>query len=143
MKRGILELADVIGVNKADGDSKDAAEQTAQDLAAALRLLPGADGGWQTPVVTCSALTADGLANVWREVQRHRAWLQESGRLQQKRRRQLVHWTRALVRDRLLARLEIPEVRALAERLEGDVLAERMTPDQAADRLLQALEASS
>jgi LAO/AO transport system kinase len=140
MKRGILELADVIGVNKADGDSVGEARRTARELAAALRLLPGGEDGWRTPVVTCSAVTDGGLAPVWREVQRHQAWLQDSGRFADKRRRQLVQWTRALVRDRLLARLDVPNVRALTERVEREVLAERITPDQAAERILRAVD---
>jgi LAO/AO transport system kinase len=139
MKRGILELADVIAVNKADGDHAAESRRAATELSGALRLLRGSDEEWQPPVVTCSALTDVGLDNVWRHVERHRDWLLSRGDLEAKRRRQLVDWTRALVRDRLLARLSEPPVRAVVEATEAAVLAGELTPDQAATRILAAL----
>jgi len=138
MKRGILELADVIAVNKADGEHALDSRKAARELSGALRMLRGSEGDWQAPVVTCSALHDEGLDNVWRHVQRHRAWLVARGGLDAKRRRQLVDWTRALVRERLLARLEaIPDVVAEAE---AAVLAGELTPDQAATKILAALD---
>jgi LAO/AO transport system kinase len=138
MKRGILELADVIAVNKADGEHADEATRAARELSAALRLLRGSGGDWQTPVLTCSGLHEIGLDEVWRQVERHRSWLVEGGELDTKRRGQLVEWTRALVRDRLLTRLDaLPEVVAAAEQA---VLAGEITPDQAAGRILDAID---
>jgi len=137
MKRGILELADVIGVNKSDGEHTDASRRAARELSGALRLLRGVEGDWQTPVLTCSALTNAGLDDVWRHVQRHRDWLVSRGELEAKRRRQLVDWTRAMVRDRLLVRLDtVKDVVAAAE---AAVLAGELTPDQAAAKILDAL----
>jgi LAO/AO transport system kinase len=143
IKRGILELADVIGVNKADGEHADEARRAARDLSAALRLVRGAADGWRPPVVPCSAVTDGGLDALWQEVERHRGWLRESGRFEDKRRRQLVDWTRALVRERLLARLDDPAVRAVMKDVEAQVLAETMTPAQAADRVLGVVERPS
>jgi LAO/AO transport system kinase len=143
IKRGILELADVIGVNKADGDSVDEARRAARDLSAALRLLRSSAGGWQAPVVPCSAISEGGLERVWHHVERHRNWLRQEGRLEDKRRQQLVQWTRALVRERLLGRLDDPTVRAVAADAERQVLDERITPAQAADRILEALDRPS
>ena len=140
MKRGILELADVIGVNKADGEHVDEAKRAARELSGALRLLRGADDQWQTPVVTCSGRDDIDLDTVWQHVERHRAWLVEHGELEAKRRRQLVEWTRALVRDRLLARLDAPGVRDVVTRAERAVLDGELTADQAATRILDALE---
>jgi LAO/AO transport system kinase len=140
IKRGILELADVVGINKADGDSVDAARRAAGELAAALRLLRGGADDWQPPVVACSAVTDGGLDRLWGEVERHREWLRQHGRLEDKRRQQLVHWTRALVRERLLARLDDPEIRSVAAHVEQKVLDEAMTPAQAADRILKAVD---
>jgi LAO/AO transport system kinase len=137
MKRGILELADVIAVNKADGPHADEARRAARELSGALRLLRGAEGDWQPPVLTCSGLTGDGLDGVWRHVQRHRAWAAERGLFARRRRDQLVQWTRELVRDRLLARLD--DVRDVAAAAEAEVLAGRLTPDQAAARILDRL----
>src|SRR4051794_16345305 len=112
MKRGILEIADVIAVNKADEHHEDESARAARELSGALRFLRGSDDDWQTPVITCSALHDINLDGVWAEVARHRFWLESHGGLERKRRDQLVEWTRALVRDRLTARLSAPGVRA-------------------------------
>ena len=138
MKRGILELADVIAVNKADGSHVDDARRAARELSGALRLLRGADGDWQPPVLTCSALRDEGLDTVWRHVRRHRDWLVATGAFEARRRRQLVDWTRALVTDRLLGRLD--GVRDTVAAAEAAVLAGELTPDRAADRILAALD---
>src|ERR1700733_6153099 len=95
MKRGILELADVIAVNKADGEHALDSQKAARELSGALRMLRGSESDWQAPVVTCSALHDDGLDNGWRHVQRHRDWLVSQGAFEDKRRRQLVDWPRA------------------------------------------------
>jgi LAO/AO transport system kinase len=139
MKRGILELADVIAVNKADGEHSLDSQKAARELSGALRMLRGSESDWQAPVVTCSALHDEGLDNVWRHVQRHRDWLVSEGAFEGKRRRQLVDWTRAMVRDRLLGRLETPSVRPVVQEAEAAVLAGEMTPDQAAEKILGAL----
>jgi GTPase len=140
MKRGILELADVIGVNKADGEHREEAERAARELSGALRLLRGAEDDWQTPVVTCSGRENLNLDRVWKHVTRHRDRLVERGELDGLRRRQLVEWTRAMVRDRLLARLETPSVRAAVAAAEAAVLAGEITPDQAATRVIAAAD---
>src|SRR5581483_6370984 len=116
------------------------AERAGKELSAALRFLRGPDESWQTPVVTCSGLHNLNLDRVWKHVQRHRAWLDGHGGLAAKRREQLVEWTRALVRDRLLARLDAPGVRDAVRAAEAAVRAEELTPDQAATQILAALD---
>ncbi|HEU5267199.1 MAG TPA: methylmalonyl Co-A mutase-associated GTPase MeaB [Jatrophihabitans sp.] len=140
MKRGILELADVIAVNKADEAHETESERAARELSAALRFLRGPAEKWQTPVITCSGLHNVNLDRVWKHVGRHRAWLDAHGGLANKRRDQLVQWTRALVRDRLLARLDAPDVRDVVRAAEAEVRAERLAPDQAAAQILRALD---
>jgi LAO/AO transport system kinase len=140
MKRGVLELADVIAVNKADEEQELSSEKAARELSGALRLLRGPAGEWQAPVVTCSGLHNINLDRVWHQVQRHRAWLDEHGGLDRKRREQLVEWTRALVRDRLLARLDAPRLSGVVQDAEAGVRAGELTPDQAATRILSAVE---
>jgi LAO/AO transport system kinase len=142
MKRGILELADVIAVNKADEQHEDEARRAARELSGALRFLRGGAEEWQTPVVTCSGLHNINLDGVWKQVDRHRAWLDAHGGLAAKRREQLVQWTRALVRERLLARLEAPGVRDAVAAAEVAVREERLTPDQAAAEILAAVDAA-
>jgi LAO/AO transport system kinase len=139
IKKGVLELADVIAVNKADGPGELDAKRAARELAGALRLLRGADSGWQVPVLTCSALTRAGLDDVWAQVVRHQDTLDARGELAAKRRRQQVDWTWAMVRDRLLADLHAhPRVRALAPELEHRVRDGTLTPALAADEILRA-----
>lgn len=142
MKRGILELADVIAVNKADEQHETESERAGRELSAALRFLRGPEDDWQTPVVTCSGLHNINLDRVWKHVTRHREWLQEHGGLERKRRDQMVEWTRAIVRDRLLARLDAPGVRGAVRDAENAVRGEELTPDQAARQILAALDAS-
>ena len=141
MKRGILELADVIGVNKADEHHEDESERAARELSGALRFLRGAADDWQTPVVTCSGLENLNMDRVWKHVTRHRDRLVERGELDAKRRRQLVEWTRAMVRDRLLDRLTAPGVRDAVKAAETAVLAGEITADQGAQQILAALDA--
>ncbi|MCA2222429.1 methylmalonyl Co-A mutase-associated GTPase MeaB [Nonomuraea aurantiaca] len=135
IKKGVLELADVIAVNKADGEHEPAARKAARELAGALRMLRS--DSVPPPVLTCSGLTGAGLDELWGKVLAH----QKSLDLAAKRRRQQVQWTWTLVRDRLLTELRnAPEVAAIAAEVERDVLAGTLTPALAADRLLSAFE---
>ncbi len=138
IKRGILEIADVIAVNKADGPDAAVAERAARELAGALRLLRGpADA---PAVLACSGLTNGGLGDLWSAISAHHAALAASGQLAGRRRAQLVSWTRAMVRERLLGRLETPAVRAVVERSEAAVLAGSLTADDAASAIIAALD---
>ncbi|GII58840.1 ATPase/protein kinase [Planotetraspora thailandica] len=128
IKKGVLELADVIAVNKADGEHEAAARKAASELAGALRLLRS-----HTPVLTCSGLTGAGLDELWRHIERH----QDGADLKAKRSRQQVDWTWALVRDRLLARLQ-DKAAPVAPEIEREVLDGALTPSMAADRILAA-----
>ncbi|MBO0709147.1 MAG: methylmalonyl Co-A mutase-associated GTPase MeaB, partial [Candidatus Dormibacteraeota bacterium] len=92
IKKGVLELADVIAVNKADQGHEEEAGAAAAELRQAIHLLQGGEGSWTTPVLTCSALEERGLEEVWAAVERHRAALQASGELDRRRRRQRVRW---------------------------------------------------
>jgi LAO/AO transport system kinase len=145
IKKGVLELADVIAVNKADGSHQGEAGRAARELSGALRLLgTGHDpdnAGWEPSVLTCSAQEGTGLDEVWQQVLRHRDTLAAAGLLEAKRRRQLIGWTWAMVREGLLTQLrESAAVHELAPSLEGQVLAGTLTPSQAAERILDALK---
>jgi LAO/AO transport system kinase len=138
IKKGVLELADVIAVNKADGDHEVAARKAARELSGALRLLRGSEDEWRTPVLTCSGLTGAGLDTVWEQVRRHHDTLGSSGALTEKRRRQQVDWTWTMVRDTLLTRLsEHPGVRAITPGLERQVADGELTPTLAAEQILK------
>jgi LAO/AO transport system kinase len=137
IKKGVLELADVIAVNKADGPHEQDARVAARELAAALRLLRDPAAAWRTPVLTCSAQQGTGLDQVWADLQRHRAVLESAGELDRRRREQQVSWTWDLVKDQLLARLhDHPGVRAIAAGLEQQVRDGSVTATTAADQIL-------
>jgi len=138
IKKGVLELADVIAVNKADGDHELPARKAARELSGALRLLQASSDGWTPPVLTCSGMTGAGLDTLWEQVKRHHDTLSESGALAEKRKRQQVDWTWTMVEDTLLTRLsEHPGVRALAPSLEQEVADGTLTPTLAAERILK------
>lgn len=139
IKKGILELADVIAVNKADGDHAPEARQAARELSGALHLVAGRESEqWKVPVLTCSALTGAGVPEVWAAVREHRQWLQGSGRLEHLRAQQRVAWLWDTVQDRLLTRVRHdPRVQAQSAQIETEVAAGRITPAAAAEQLLQ------
>jgi LAO/AO transport system kinase len=144
IKKGVLELADVIAVNKADGPHEAEAWRAARELTGALHLLGAGDdaetAGWQPPVLTCSAMEGAGLDDVWAQVLRHRQTLDAAGVLARRRQRQLIDWTWAMVRDGLLAQLrESRAVKEIAPALEQQVLDGTLTPALAAERILSAL----
>jgi len=141
IKKGVLELADVIAVNKADGPHERDARSAARELAGALRLMHPADAAWTPPVLSCSAREGTGLDTVWERLEQHRKVLDTSGRLQSKRSAQQVDWTWSMVRDHLLDRLrEHPGVRSLAPVLEQRVRDGSLTATLAAERIVQALD---
>ncbi|MEV7991369.1 methylmalonyl Co-A mutase-associated GTPase MeaB [Streptomyces sp. NPDC086077] len=141
IKKGVLELADVLAVNKADGPHERDARAAARELSGALRLMHGGDAFWTPPVLHCSARESTGLDTVWERLEQHRSLLDSTGRLAAKRRDQQVDWTWTMVRDDLLGRLHAhPAVRALAPDLERQVRDGEVTATLAAERILRAFE---
>ncbi|WP_197370320.1 methylmalonyl Co-A mutase-associated GTPase MeaB, partial [Streptomyces clavuligerus] len=139
IKKGVLELADVIAVNKADGPQERESRAAARELAGALRLMHPADAAWTPPVLSCSARESTGLDAVWERVERHRALLDSTGRLAAKRREQQIDWTWSMVHDELRDLLRShPGVRALAPVLERRVRDGELTATLAAERILAA-----
>ncbi|MEU6708722.1 methylmalonyl Co-A mutase-associated GTPase MeaB [Streptomyces wuyuanensis] len=139
IKKGVLELADVLAVNKADGPHERDARAAARELAGALRLMHPADAAWTPPVLSCSARESSGLDTVWDRLEQHRALLDAGGRLAAKRSAQQVDWAWAMVRDELLGRLRAhPAVRALGPVLEQQVRDGELTATLAAERILGA-----
>ncbi|MFD3441340.1 methylmalonyl Co-A mutase-associated GTPase MeaB [Streptomyces sp. NPDC058685] len=139
IKKGVLELADVITVNKADGPHERDARSAARELAGALRLMHPADAAWTPPVLSCSAREGTGLDTVWERIEQHRSLLDSTGRLAAKRRSQQIDWAWTMVHDGLRDRLRAhPEVRALAPDLEQQVREGQLTATLAAERILDA-----
>ncbi|MDP2332142.1 MAG: methylmalonyl Co-A mutase-associated GTPase MeaB [Reyranella sp.] len=138
IKRGIIELADLIVVNKADGDLKTTAKRSAADYQHALRMLRSPTAGWTPEVATCSAQTGEGVIEIWETVERFIAAVGEKG-IARRRAVQARAWMWSEVGETLLAELRRhPEVRRLVGGLEREVEAGRATPAVAARRMLEA-----
>lgn len=106
IKKGILELADIIAVNKADGDNIARARQAASEYTTALGILTPQSAAWKPPVLMVSGLKNEGLDELWRQLQAHHAALSSSGELAERRRERNVQWMHALLTERLLAVLK-------------------------------------
>ena len=138
IKRGILELADLIAINKADGDNLQAAELARAEFERALGILRAEDD-WQPKVVTCSGLTGSGLDEIWRLITEHHDLLSSNNELAKRRKRQLLGWMWSLVDEGLRSAVrEHPEIARSIAALEKDVLEGRTTPTSAAERILRA-----
>jgi LAO/AO transport system kinase len=143
IKKGILEIADVIAVNKADGDREAEARAAARELAGALRLVYSGGKSWVPPVLTCSGLEGRDVDTVWQRVVEHREFLGTAG-LATKRAEQQLEFTWALVRDALAERLRrSPGVAAIRDEIRHAVLAGELAAPLAADRLLAAYDADA
>jgi LAO/AO transport system kinase len=140
IKKGVLELADVVAVNKADGPHELDCKRAARELAGALRLIGAPpEGSWIVPVLTCSAETGAGLPELWEAIEKHQLRLRESGELEARRGAQQVVWTWDTVRDRLLDRMRASsEVRGLVPEIEQRVRMGELPPSLAADQILKA-----
>ena len=101
IKKGVLELADMVAVNKADGDNRTRAELAAADYRSALHLMSPASPTWTPPVVTCSGLEDEGLDELWHQIEVHRERMTASGELDDRRRSQQVRWMWSMLDDRL------------------------------------------
>jgi LAO/AO transport system kinase len=141
IKRGVLELADIIAVNKADGDRVAEAGRVARELAEALHLFGTVSPEWEPPVLTCSAREGSGIDRLWHEVVRHRQTLTESGEFDEKRDRQLTDWMWSMVENRVLDRVRAdPGVRELTPVVERQLKDGTMTAAQGARCILDRLD---
>jgi LAO/AO transport system kinase len=139
MKRGIVELADLILVNKSDGELAAAAGRTAADYQHALRLLRAPTPGWTPEVRQCSALSGAGIAEVWQTVERFRQALSADGRLQRRRSEQAKAALHQQLSESLLAALRgDPDVARRLADLEKRVAGGRLSPAAAADAVAAA-----
>ncbi|MGH6894642.1 MAG: methylmalonyl Co-A mutase-associated GTPase MeaB [Dongiaceae bacterium] len=139
VKRGVMELADLLIVNKADGDLAAAAERAASDYAHALRLMHALHADWQPSVVKCSALKSEGMAVVWDKVRSFRKATTKNGELESRRRDQAKNWLWQEVSEGLLDRLKSDsDLAASLAKLEAKVAQRRTSPSAAARSLLSS-----
>ena len=141
IKKGLVELADMIAVNKADGDNLKRAKAAAAEYNAALHILTPRSEHWFPPVLTYSALTGDGIDAVWEKIVAHRTAMIASGDFETRRRQQQVKWMWTILEDRLHARLRSdPGIRAKVKQTETAVANGEMTPTIAAETVAALLE---
>lgn len=139
IKRGIIELIDMIAINKADGDRLAAAQRAQRQYLAALKLVRQLSPHWRPPVVTVSGLEGLGLDELWQQVEEHRRVLSEHGELDAKRRRQRRRWMWSLLESAIQRDLrESPAVAKLLPEVESQVECGETTAVLAAERLLDA-----
>ena len=139
IKKGVLELADIVVVNKADGTHVTEARNAARELSSAIRLIYPRETLWRPPVLTMSAIEGTGLTELWDTVERHRQVLTDAGEFDARRRAQQVDWTWQMVRDAVLERvLTNPAVRKIRADVERRVRAGELTPALAAQQILSA-----
>ncbi|HBN32403.1 MAG TPA: methylmalonyl Co-A mutase-associated GTPase MeaB [Rhodobacteraceae bacterium] len=138
IKKGILELADMVAVNKADGDNRQRANAAQREYKTALHILTPASPNWSPPVVTCAGLTGDGLDVLWEKITDHRQIFTASGERAAKRHQQQVRWMWAMLEDRLISGVRShPAVRAALPDIESRVAAETLTPSSAVEQVLR------
>ena len=139
IKRGILELADILAITKADGDNVEAAKRARAEYAMAMHLMRPKHAGWAVPVLTCSAATGEGIAGLWDAVEKHRLALQAGPAWQAQREAQQVYWLWQAIEGELRRRFVAdPAVEARRPAVEAAVRSGALSPDHAAAELLAA-----
>jgi LAO/AO transport system kinase len=141
IKRGILEMADLVLINKADGENRQRAENARTEQDAALHYLQPATQGWKTEVGLCSGITGEGIPQTWERIERFYHQLEPSGFIKERRQRQLVDWMHDLVHDELVRRFE--RDRRVIERMASvrqALLAREITAVRAAQTLLETYD---
>ncbi|MGB6449003.1 MAG: methylmalonyl Co-A mutase-associated GTPase MeaB [Xanthobacteraceae bacterium] len=140
LKKGVVELADMIAVNKADGDNLPRAKLAAAEYSAALHILSPRSPNWSPPVVTCSALKGDGIEKLWSHILDHRKKLAASGELKARRGEQQVKWMWTMLEERLFEPLRSDRaVKAALPRIEAEVAAGRLGPANAVEQIAAML----
>jgi len=140
IKKGLVELADMIAINKADGDNIKRANLAASEYRGALHILNPRSEHWHPPVVTYSALTGAGIDTLWQKILDHRTAMNASGEFASRRREQQVKWMWSMLEQRMMARLRADaSVRARVKRIEAEVAAGRVTPALAAVQIAELL----
>ncbi len=141
LKKGVVELADMIAVNKADSDNIARAKAAAAAYRGALHILVPRSASWSPPVVTYSALTGEGVAALWTHVLEHREKLSATGELASRRAEQQVKWMWAMLEERLFAPLRSDRaIKAALASIEAEVAAGKLAPAAAVDKIVDMLE---
>src|SRR5712664_1943436 len=140
IKKGLVELADMIAINKADGDNIKRANLAAAEYRGALHILSPRSEHWHPPVLTYSALTGTGINTLWQKILDHRTAMKASGEFAARRRQQQVKWMWSMLEQRMMARLRAdPAIRTKVKKIETEVADGRITPAVAAEQIAEML----
>jgi LAO/AO transport system kinase len=140
IKKGIIELADMIAINKADGPNTEAATRAAAEYQGALNILTPASPSWQPPVLTISGRDNRGLDQLWDRIEEHTRIMTASGERDERRRRQAVAWMREMLTDRLIETVRAtPALKQRLPEIEAEVAAGRLSPSIAVEEVLERL----
>jgi LAO/AO transport system kinase len=139
IKRGIMELADMIAINKAEAENAVLVRNARREFMSALRLMRGVYSGWKPPVISVSGLHNRGLDELWNKVIEHRTLLEESGQLAHQRSEQTRRWMWQMIEERALRALHAhPEVAARTPEIERAIQEGTLTATLGAEAILQA-----
>tara|TARA_B100000212_G_scaffold62747_1_gene42873 strand:+ start:313 stop:1308 length:996 start_codon:yes stop_codon:yes gene_type:complete len=140
IKKGILEIADMIAVNKADGEMKNAANRAVMEYQHALNILNPKSANWKPRSLSCSAYTGEGLLAIWETICDYKRLLKDAGEWEEKRKSQQVEWMWAIIRERILSKIETNEkVQSLVTQIELQVTESKLTPALAALEILTVI----
>jgi LAO/AO transport system kinase len=138
IKRGVIEIADALLINKADGQNKTRAELARKEYAMALKYLAPATLGWKTNAFTCSALTGEGIPEIWRLIKTFETQTKESGVFDERRKNQALEWVYSMIENYLKESFfNNPEVRNQLHQVKQEILSETLLPTTAAEQLLR------
>lgn len=141
IKKGVIEIADALVINKADGDFETSARRACSQYANVLQYFQPATEGWKTPVLSCSALHNKGIDMIWNTVAEFIAQTKAAGVIDKRRQQQSIDWIHTLVNEHLQARFyQHPQVKALLPKLEAAVLNGKLSPTHVTERLLEIFQ---
>ncbi|MBV7302621.1 methylmalonyl Co-A mutase-associated GTPase MeaB [Corynebacterium sp. TAE3-ERU2] len=141
IKKGVLEMADLVAINKADGSNKKNAKRAARELAAAMRMVRSEDDDWHPPTITMSAVEDTGISEFWEIVEKHHQCQLDTGAFERLRREQQVGWMWQMVHETILQRLNTnASVQETKQLVESQLKQGQITPTLAAERILAAFD---
>lgn len=138
IKRGIMEMADVIAINKADGNNSEKSQLAKIQYSNAIHLFPAKDSGWEPQVLTCSATQKNGIAEIWKEIENHRMLTLANGYFETKRKEQAIYWMHETIREQLKRNFyNNHNIRSKIKDLENLVMEDKLSSFAAAGQLLE------
>jgi len=138
IKRGIMEMADMIAINKADGNNLEKAEMARVQYKNAIHLFPAKDSGWEPGVLTCSAYNKTGIEAIWQQIEKYKTQTSASGYFFQNRNRQAIYWMHETIEDQLKRNFyDNPDLKEVVKLFEQNITEAKMTSFVAAGELLE------